>query len=67
MTYARDVPNMNSIAAYYALIAVNSMEQETAQRRGNAKAAPVARPSLLARARALLASTRTAQSAATPG
>jgi hypothetical protein len=49
---------MKSIAAYYAFIAVNSMDQDAAQRRTRAEAAASARPSLVARARALLSSGR---------
>ena len=47
---------MKSIAAYYAFVAVNSMEQEAAQRRAQAKAPQAPRQSLIARARALLTS-----------
>jgi hypothetical protein len=53
---------MKSIAAYYTFIAVNSLEQEAAQRRTQVRAPQAPRPSLVARARALLGS-RTAQPA----
>jgi hypothetical protein len=44
---------MKSIAAYYTFIAVNSVEQEAVLRRAEAQAPKAARPSLVARARAL--------------
>jgi hypothetical protein len=47
---------MKSIAAYYAFIAVNSLDQEAAQRRALAQAPRAPRPSLIARARALVVS-----------
>jgi len=55
---------MKSIAAYYAFIAINSIDQEAAQRRAHAKAPKAPRPSLVARARALVTS-RSSQPAAT--
>ncbi|HEX5015788.1 MAG TPA: hypothetical protein VFV72_16710 [Candidatus Limnocylindrales bacterium] len=55
---------MKSIAAYYAFIAVNSLDQEAAARRAHATAPKVARPSLGSRVRALFAS-RSSQPATT--
>ena len=55
---------MKSIAAYYAFIAMNSIDQEAAQRRAHATAPKAHRPSLVARARALVTS-RSSQPAAT--
>ena len=47
---------MKTYAAYYALIALNSMEQDDHRRRAELNRAP--RPSLLDRARSLIASAR---------
>ena len=47
---------MKSIAAYYAFVAVNSMDQEAAERRAQANAPKAPRLSLIARARALVTS-----------
>jgi hypothetical protein len=55
---------MKSIAAYYVLVAMNGQEQD-AQRHARSAAPRPQRPSLLARARALVASARSTQSAAT--
>ena len=55
---------MKSIAAYYTFIAVNSLEEEDLRRRAHARAAQAARPSLISRVRAALAS-RSSQPAAT--
>jgi hypothetical protein len=49
---------MKTYAAYYALLAMNSMEQDDRRRRAELTRAP--RPSFLARARALLTSARPA-------
>jgi len=57
------MPIMKSIAAYYAFVAVNSIDQEAAQRRAHAQAPKAPRRSLLARARALVTS-RSSQPAA---
>jgi hypothetical protein len=50
---------MKSIAAYYAFLALNSVEQDAQRRRAELTSPP--RPSMLARARMLLASARPAQ------
>ena len=55
---------MKSIAAYYAFIAINEMDRDAAYRRAHAKAPQAPRPSLIARARALVTS-RSSQAAAT--
>ena len=49
---------MKTYAAYYALLAMNSIEQDDHRRRAQLTRAP--RPSFLARARTLLASARPA-------
>jgi hypothetical protein len=53
---------MKSIAAYYVLVAMNTEQQHADPRRANAGAG---RPSLVARARALLTSGRSTQPAGT--
>jgi len=50
---------MKTYAAYYAFIALNSMEQDDHRRRAELNRAP--RPSFLARVRALVASARPAR------
>ena len=55
---------MKSIAAYYVLVAMNSQEQAAQRHARSGAAARPQGPSLLARARALLASVRSTQSAA---
>jgi hypothetical protein len=55
---------MKSIAAYYVLVAMNTQQQHADPRRAKAAARP-SRPSLVARARALLTSGRSTQPAGT--
>ena len=50
---------MKSVAAYYAFLAMNSIEQDADRRRAELARGP--RPSILARARMLLALARPAQ------
>jgi hypothetical protein len=54
---------MKSIAAYYAFIAMTSLEQDAFRRQTELKAAKAPRPSLLVRARTLFASARANPSA----
>ena len=54
---------MKSIAAYYTFVALNSIDQEAAERRAHASAPKAPRQSLIARARALVTS-RSSQPAA---
>ncbi|HET9345505.1 MAG TPA: hypothetical protein VFO05_07370 [Candidatus Limnocylindrales bacterium] len=49
---------MKSIAAYYVILAVTSAEDDAARRRAAFAAAEAPRPSILGRARTLLASIR---------
>lgn len=52
------LPIMKTYAAYYALLAMNSIEQDDRRRHAELTRAP--RPSILTRARTLLASARPA-------
>jgi hypothetical protein len=54
---------MKSIAAYYVLVAMNSEQQHADRRRREFAAPQPARPSLVARVRALVASGRSTQPA----
>ena len=54
---------MKSIAAYYAFIAATSVQQDADRRQAELKAAWAPRPSFLARARMLIASSRSTQPA----
>ena len=57
---------MNSIAAYYVLIATETVQQDAARRRAEFQNPRPQRPSILARARQLLAS-RTPQAGVSTG
>jgi hypothetical protein len=54
---------MKSIAAYYAFIAATSIQEDADRRRAELRAARAPRPSLIARARELLTSSRSSQPA----
>jgi hypothetical protein len=54
---------MNSIAAYYAFLAAASLQQDADRRRAELRAARAPRPSLIARARELFASSRSSRPA----
>ena len=57
---------MKSIAAYYVFIAANSVQQDADRRRAELQAARAPRPSLFARARTLIASSRSRSRPRTP-
>ena len=57
---------MKSIAAYYVLVAMNTQEQDADRRRAQRLAATPSRPSIVARVRSALGSSRATHPAAGP-
>jgi len=67
LTIAKEVPTVNSIAAYYVLIATETAQQDAARRRAEFQNPRPQRPSIIARARMLLPSARASQADAATG